>query len=138
MAKAFISYSHLDEHALTRLTKHLAMLRREGSLSEWFDQKILPGGDIDAEISRHLDECQLFLPRVSPDFLASHYCFEKELARALSRHDEGSMRVVPVIIQDCDWKSSPLAKLKALPKDGKPVADWTNENNAWVDVVTQL
>ena len=136
--KLFISYSHFDEHALERFVKHLSMLKRDGLISEWFDQKILAGGNIDNEISRHLEECQLFIPLVSADFLASNYCYEREMTRALERHDSGTMRVVPVIIQACEWKASPLKKLKALPKDGKPVADWTNENNAWLDVVTQL
>ena len=54
--KAFLSYSHRDEHALERFRKHLAMLKRDGSIATWFDHKLLPGGDIDAEISEHLDE----------------------------------------------------------------------------------
>jgi hypothetical protein len=136
--KAFISYSHLDEPALERLKKHMAMLKRDGSIVEWFDQKIMPGGDIDAEISAHLQECELFIPLVTADFLDSKYCYERELARALARHEEGTMRVLPVIVQACDWKASPLGKIKALPKDGKPIADWTNENNAWLDVISQL
>lgn len=136
--KAFLSYSHCDEHALERFSKHLAMLKRDGSISEWFDQKILPGGDIDAEISKHLEECDLFIPLISADFLDSNYCYEREMTQALSRHEEGTMRVVPVIVAACEWKASPLANLKALPKDGKPVAEWTSENNAWLDVVSQL
>lgn len=136
--KVFISYSHMDEHALERLTKHLAVLKREGSVREWFDQKILPGGDIDAQISEHLEECQVFIAIVSADFLSSHYCYDRELKRALERHELGSMTVMPIIVQACDWKASPLGQLKALPKDGKPVADWTNENNAWFDVVGQI
>jgi hypothetical protein len=114
------------------------MLKRDGLVSEWFDQKILAGGNIDSEISDNLEDCKLFIPLVSPDFLASNYCYEREMTRALERHDAGTMRVAPVIIQACEWKASPLGRLKALPKDGKPVADWTNENNAWLDVVTQL
>lgn len=136
--KLFVSYSHVDEHSLVRLTKHLAMLKRNGLIVDWFDQKIMPGGDIDESISARLLECDLFIALVSPDFLASSYCYEQELLRALARHDEGTLRVLPVIVQACDWKASRLGRLKALPKDGKPVADWTNENNAWVDVVTQL
>ena len=96
--KAFISYSHLDEHALERFSKHLVMLKRELSISEWFDQKILAGGDIDSEISKHLEECELFIPLVSVDFLASNYCYDREMRRAMERHEEGTMRVVPVII----------------------------------------
>jgi len=136
--KAFISYSHMDEHALERFTKHLAVLKRDGAIDEWVDQKISAGGDIDAAISASLESCDLFLPLISADFLSSGYCYDLELKRALERHEQGSMRVVPIIVQPCDWKASPLGRLKALPKDGKPVADWTNENTAWLDVVAQL
>lgn len=80
----------------------------------------------------------MFLPLVSPDFLASDYCYEREMTRALERHDAGDMRVVPIIIEPCDWTASPLKRLKALPRDGKPVAEWTNQNNAFVDIVTEL
>jgi hypothetical protein len=57
---------------------------------------------------------------------------------ALERHDNGSLRVIPVILEPCDWKSSPLGKLKAIPKDGQPISTWTNENVAYLDVVTEL
>ena len=136
--KMFISYSHVDEHALARLRKHLSMLKRNEVLSAWYDQKISAGGDIDEDVSSHLEECDIFLALVSADFLASNYCYEREMRRAIERHDEGSLRVIPVIVQPCDWQTSPLGKLKALPKDGKAVSEWTNENNAWLDVVTQI
>ncbi|MGH6821461.1 MAG: toll/interleukin-1 receptor domain-containing protein [Methylocella sp.] len=136
--KAFISYSRKDEWALERLHTHLAMLRREGSVAEWFDREILAGGPFDAEISEQLEACDLFLPLVSPDYLNSDYCYEREMTRALERHEVGDMRVVPIIIEPCDWKASPLRALKALPRDGKPVTEWTNQNNAFMDIVTEL
>ncbi|MBI5260337.1 MAG: toll/interleukin-1 receptor domain-containing protein [Bradyrhizobium sp.] len=138
MAKAFISYSHRDEKALERLHTHLATLRREGSISAWYDREILAGDDIDRKIDAALAESEIFLALVSPDFLASNYCYEREMASALERHADGSLRVVPIILEPCDWKSTPLANLKVLPKDGKPISTWTNENVAYLDVVTEL
>jgi TIR domain-containing protein len=138
MAKAFISYSHRDEKALERLHTHLATLRRERTITAWFDREILAGDDIDSTIDSNLTESEIFLALVSPDFLASNYCYEQEMAKALERHAEGTLRVVPVILEPCDWKSTPLGKLKALPKDGKAISTWTNENIAYLDVVTEL
>jgi len=137
-ATAFISYSHRDEDARQDLITHLAMLRRDGSIAEWVDQKILAGGDIDTEVSRQLDQCDLFLPLVTPHFLASTYCYDTEMKRAIERHESGAMHIVPLIIEPCEWKASPLKRFKALPRDGKPVADWTNKNNAYLDIVTEL
>ena len=136
--KAFISYSHRDDWARERLHTHLEMLRREGQIEDWYDREILAGDDIDDEISEQLESCELFLPLVSPDFLASRYCYEREMTRALKRHDAGEVRVVPIIIEPCDWANSPLKRLKALPRNGKPVVVWTNQNTAFLDVVTEL
>ncbi len=138
MAKAFISYSHRDEKALERLHTHLATLLRENKITAWYDRKVLAGDNIDSKIDVNLSDSELFLALVSPDFLASNYCYEKEMAEALERHERGTLRVIPIILEPCDWKSTPLGTLKALPKDGKPISTWTNENIAFLDVVTEL
>ena len=137
-ARAFLSYSHADEKALERLHKHLAVLRRDGSLAAWTDHAILAGDNLDDEITAQLEESDLFIAIVSPDYLASKYCYEREFQRALERAEGGAMRIVAIIIEPCDWLSTPLHKLMALPKDGKPISEWTNPNNAYLDVVTQL
>ena len=136
--RAFISYSHRDKAALERLHTHLAPLRRQRLIKAWFDREILAGGEINAAVDKELESCELFLLLVSPDFLASDYCFEREMQRALERHEAGEARVVPIIIEPCDWAASPLRQLKALPRDGKPVSDWTNANNAYLDIVQEL
>ena len=136
--KVFISYSHLDERALDRLHTHLAVLRREQRINEWYDREILVGSDLDQDITEQLETCELFLALVSPDYLASGYCYEREMTRALERHHAGEVRVVAIIIEPCDWKETPLGNLKALPYDGKPVSTWENENEAYLNVVTEL
>ena len=134
--KVFISYSHRDEPVLERLHTHLAMLRREDAIDEWYDRDILAGGDIDQEIAAELEVCELFLPLVSPDFLASDYCYETEMSRALERHDNSEIRVVPIIVEPCDCPNSPLRRLKAILNDVKPIREWTNENASYLNIVT--
>jgi TIR domain len=138
MSKAFLSYSHRDGKALERLHTHLTMLQREGLITAWYDHEILAGDAFDRKIEKSLADSDLFLALVSPDFLASNYCYEREMEVALRRHEEGTLRVIPIILEPCDWKSSPLGKLKALPKDGKPISTWTNENVAYLDVTIEI
>ena len=78
--RAFISYSHSDKAALDRLHVHLKNLTREGRIETWYDRNILAGGELDAEIERELEASDLFLLLVSPDFIASDYCVEREIA----------------------------------------------------------
>lgn len=136
--KAFLSYSHRDERSLDRLRVHLAQLKREGSLSEWYDREIPAGGTIDQEIDHHLSECELFIALVSPDFIASDYCHDVEMATALQRHEDGTLHFVPVILSQCDWRSTPMGKLKALPRDGQPIGEWHNQESAYFDVAQEL
>lgn len=134
----FISYSHVDADLIERLHKHLAQLQREGSISGWYDRDIRAGGRLDDEIARELDRADLFVACVSPDYIASNYCYERELTSALEREQRGEVMIVPVIIEPSDWLSTPLAKFKALPDDGKPVAEFTNPNVAFMQVVNEL
>lgn len=48
------------------------------------------------------------------------------------------MTIFSVIAEPCDWRASPLTQFKVAPKDGKPISEWTNPNNAYLDVVQEL
>jgi hypothetical protein len=85
-------------------------------------------------IDRNLEEAQIVLLLISPDFLASAYCYDIETKRAVERHDRGEARVIPVILRPCDWHEAPFGKLQALPRDGKAVTSWRNRDEAWKDV----
>jgi hypothetical protein len=136
--KAFVSYSHQDEQYVKTLRKHLALIEREGLIDFWYDREILAGAVLDSDIEEQLETCDLFLAIISPDFISSNYCYEVETSRALARHLEGTMRLVPIIVEPCEWKRTPLKDLKGLPKDNKPVSDWKNPNTAFLDIATEL
>ncbi len=137
--RAFISYSHHDSTALDRLHVHLANLQRERRIEAWYDREILAGDVLDDQISQELEAADLFLLLISPDFIASNYCVEREMQRALERHDAGEARVVPIIVEPCDWAAMPqLRRLRAVPQDGNPISEWANANNAYLNVVQEL
>ncbi|XXT24586.1 TIR domain-containing protein [Sorangium sp. So ce429] len=132
--RLFFSYSHKDEALRDELETHLALLKREGLLQTWHDRRIGAGDDWAGQIDKNLDEAEVILLLVSADFLASDYCFDKEMKHALARHDTGQARVIPVVLRKTDWRSAPFARLLALPKDGRPVTLWQDRDEAWTDV----
>jgi len=75
---------------------------------------------------------------VSPDFLASDYCYDVEMKRALERHERGEARVIPVILRPVHWQEAPLGYLQALPNNAKPVTVWSDREEAWRGVVEAL
>lgn len=98
----------------------------------------MAGDDLDASIDANLETSDIILLLVTADFLASNYCFSKEMKRALERQREGTARVIAVILEHCDWQSAPFSKSLVVPKDGKPVTSWANEAEAWTDVTKQI
>lgn len=138
MATLFFSYSHVDENLRDQLEIHLWGLRRQGLIDSWHDRRILAGDEFGAAIDGHIDTADVILLLISPDFIASDYCYEREMRRALDRHQRGDARLIPVILRPCDWHDLPFGKLLATPKDGRPITKWPNLDEAFQDVVSAI
>lgn len=130
----FYSYSHRDEGLRYELEKHLKNLRRQGFAIGWHDRKIGAGKEWEREIDNHLNTAQIILLLVSSDFMASDYCYDVEVKRAMERHYAGEARVIPVILRQVYWEGALFGGLQALPTDGKPVTSWHNLDEAFFDV----
>ena len=138
MARLFISYSHHDEQYRNELEAHLAPLRRQGVIEVWHDRRIGVGDDFDQTIKQNLEDADLILLLISHHFLASDYCHDVEMTRALQRHEQGEARVVSVILDSCDWEHSEFANLLVAPTDGKPILKHANRNDGFLDVVRKI
>ena len=130
----FYSYAHEDEELVKELRKHLSILKRQGVIREWYDREITAGTDWKGQIDQHLNSAGVILLLVSADFLASDYCYDVEMTRALERHHQGEARVIPIILRPTDWYGSPFEKLQPLPADGKPVTAWTNRDESFSNI----
>jgi hypothetical protein len=132
--EVFYAYSHKDEDLRDELETHLSILKKRGIISCWHDRRISGGTEWNDKISDHLNRADIILLLVSADFIASDYCYEKEMTRAMERHELKEACVIPVILRDCDWKFALFSKLQAVPRDGKPVVSWLSRDEAFTDV----
>jgi hypothetical protein len=130
----FYSYAHEDEPLLDELNKHLSGLQRQRLIQAWHDRQIPAGADRAQEIDVHLESASIILLLISADFVASDYCYGIEMQRALQRHDEGSARVIPILLRPCEWEHTPFAILQALPRNGKAVTQWDNRDEAFREI----
>lgn len=136
--KVFYSYSHKDERHRERLEVYLSTLRRENLISEWHDRKITPAKEYEGEISSNLESADIILLLISPNFIASDYIYDKELKRAMERHEADEANVIPIILSPCEWKTLSFGKLQVLPRDGKPVTTWNNRDEAFLNVANGI
>jgi TIR domain len=134
--EVFYSYAHKDEMLRNKLEMQLSLLKQQGHITNWHDRKIDPGQEWAKEINEHLNTADIILLLVSPDFLASDYCYGIEMKRALERHEAEEAIVIPVILRKVYWQGALFGKLHALPTDAKPVTsrNWHNQDEAFFDV----
>jgi hypothetical protein len=130
----FFSYAHEDEALMDVVRLQLVVRERLGEIVKWHDRMIPAGDDWRTQIDQRIERAHVILLFMSPDFLASRYCYEVEGEVALRRHREGTARVIPVVLRACDWTVTPFGELQGLPEDGVPMTQWPDRDQASLDV----
>ncbi len=128
--KGFITYSHEDTAAKDELRKRLAVMEQKNELTTWHDGEIAAGDEWYEDISKNLAEADILLYLVSAASLASKNC-NKELAEALT----ADIKVIPIILEHCDWQQHQLSDFEVLPLKGKPISQWEDLSEGWQNVV---
>jgi hypothetical protein len=129
--KIFVSYSHQDEKFKDELVNMIAGLQRRRVVDTWLDRRIQPGEEWFAAIRTAINECDISLLLVSPDFIASPFINDRELPDLIERRRREGLIVIPIVVRDCLWQSEPALKdLQALPTDGKAVITFPEETGA--------
>lgn len=129
------SYAHKDEEMLRELRNHLKSLEHRRLIKSWVDRDIDSGTDYRSEIAVEFNSADIVLLLISSDFIASEYCYGTEMKIALQREEKEATVVIPVILRPCAWQELPFGKLLAVPKDGTPIVNYTNRDDAYLEVV---
>ena len=133
MVKVFISYSHEDKQFCDNIKKYLNQLAQCGhSIDVWADHEIKAGEDWDEAIEEKLRQADIILFLVSVNFITSSYIKDNELTVGYERREDGSAEIIPVLLSDCMWEKTGLAKFQALPIDpsnkrAKPIKTWVED-----------
>ncbi len=138
VVKIYMSYARMDRLLVEDLIEHLRPLERLGLIQLWYDLEVAPGGSWNLALDKHLNEADLILLMVSPDFLASDYCYSKEMRYALERHAKGEARVIPILLRPVHWQDAPFSSLQVLPTDHQPVTRHADRDGAFKDIVESI
>jgi|GEM_PF-2841123 len=134
----FCSYSHKDEAYRKTFETILDNLKHTNLIDVWHDRMIPAGSDWAGQIDDNLNRSDIVVLFVSADFLASNYCYDKEMGRALEREALGETIIMPMIVRSCDWEDAPFKRFQMIPKGAKPIAKWKYRDDAWTDVSIAL
>ncbi|WP_197041462.1 toll/interleukin-1 receptor domain-containing protein [Chondromyces apiculatus] len=136
--RVVISYAEQDEAFLRELEKHLGPLKRQGVIDTWTKLRLLAGEELEKETRSRLEQAQVVILLVSVDLLASDFCYDAELGRALERRQAGHAAVIPILVRNCSIEDTPLHDLLVLPRGGGTVARASSSDDAWTEVVKEI
>src|SRR3569832_2384165 len=137
--KLFISYDQADEAQAKRILIHLDPLRQDGTIELWHQRCIKPGEDWQHVLEAEIEEADIAVLLVSPNFLASELSNEGDVPRMLIRHQRDELLVIPINVDYCDWANVFwIGKTKVLPSNGKPVRSFRPQSKAWTQVCQEL
>ena len=131
LLKGFITYSHEDKDQKDELRKRLSVMEQQNELVTWDDGQLTPGDKaLQEDILEKVADSDLLLYLVSAASLDSKNC-NRELSEALKQE----MRVIPIILEHCDWLRHEVSRFEVLPDKGKPITKWDDETEGWQNVV---
>ena len=134
-SRLFYSYSHKDIAFRERMQTALALLKNNKLLHDWSDHEILPGRHISPRVRQEMDKATIIAFLFSPDFIHSSECRREWDYAASLASDEKFIFRVPIIVRPCSWHDFlGVDDVKALPHDGKPVASYSSDDEAWQEV----
>ena len=136
--RCFGCYAPMDQPYWDALATHLALLCRQGVLSLVHERSVAPGAVFSAELEQLLTEADLVLLLVSADFLSSDLCYQDQLRLALERHGRGLAAILPILVRAADCRGAAFAHLPLSPNNGKPITLWSDRDEAWAQVATEI
>jgi hypothetical protein len=135
----FISYSHKDRAWCDRLAVHLSGISKDVVTEVWYDSKITPGSDWDAEIQRRLGSADIVILLISENFLGAKFC-RFEVERALQLREANKCVIVPVLLSHCVYQSLALGTTDPSPHGGEPIdaPAWRDKSLALATVTREV
>lgn len=134
----FISYTHEDNLFRKEICKRFAQFERNGQIEFFYDGKIPAGSPLFINIDSMMNKADIFFLLLSSTYLASDACI-KEIKRSEELSKEKGISVIPIILKPCAWHDNDfIHSLKAIPKDGRPISDFDNEDCAYMDIYNNV
>ncbi len=131
----FYCYARQDTKFCNELDLHLSVLKRSRMIKTWSDRDISAGSDWEKEIAYRLNDADIILLLISPDFMMSDIAFGVEMRRAMERSKRGEATAIPILLRPtADWDLAPFGQLQALPTGARPVTVWENRDAAFAEI----
>jgi len=129
----FISYSFKDVIFKSELEKYLSPLKHV-LIDIWEDKVLLSDHLWYNEIFENINNSDVVIFLVSPDFINSEFCYSQEMYSAVNKSMNGSLLIIPILLRRCDFTNTPFGNIQFLPTNGIPINEFKNKEEAYSSI----
>ncbi|WP_052887560.1 trypsin-like peptidase domain-containing protein [Thermogemmatispora carboxidivorans] len=138
--KIFLSCSsdRRDRQLRKELEQQLSIFKNEHLIESFHSEQLGPGQER-IKSQRQLEEADIILLLISPAYVASEQCYNKEMQQAMRRHEAGTARIIPIILRPtAGLASTPFGKLQALPRYSPSITESSNRDATLAEIADEL
>lgn len=137
-AKVFLAYAPDpgDRAGGEELRKSMALLLHLRKI-EVFDQQASPAGNREAALANALNEAEAILLMLSNNFLSDLECLRIQ-QDAYKLYLQNRAAVIPILYNPCEWKELDIGRLQALPRNGRFITQWENDDEAYAKISREV
>lgn len=115
--RIFFSYAHADAQFRNELEVHFAALKNGRLVETWHDMEILPGENWNTRIMEEIENADIVLGLISPDFMNSRYIWEKEFPQMKGTGKKN--KFIPIFLRPCDIEGTFIEATQGAPFDNR-------------------
>ncbi len=130
----FSLYASEDTLLYQELEKHLRPMCQKRSISLQSRHQTFPGASLQQE---YINDASLILLLISPDLLVSEQG-RQDMDHALQHQQQGHTHIIPILLRPTIWQETPFADFQCLPRNRKPVTEWTNRDAAFHHIALEI
>jgi Tol biopolymer transport system component len=140
--RLFLAFAYEDRRFREALVRQLSALERTDMIDASYRDEIQLGSDWQQVDKDRLNQADIILLGISPDFIASDYYYRIQTPQALERQKAGEARVIPILLRPTQWEALPIARLQWLPRSNpaqmKAANQWEIRDAAYAEIVKEL
>ncbi len=135
--RVHLSYAAADSAAAEALRLRLRPCKALGVLETSSPEPEPIGHRWTEQRARRVVQADVVLLLVSPNLLRYEAPLDREIQLVMGLARRGQLRLMPVVIEPCDWSDAPFAGRRALPAQNA-VSEAARADDAWDDVIAGL
>jgi uncharacterized RDD family membrane protein YckC len=130
-----------EEDECLAIRKHLSPAIRNSKIPIEINSDFdIPAGEDKEKYKLKLLESDIVLALISSDYISDDETYERT-QKVIARYNNDETILIPILVRNCLWKSTPFVNLPLLPKNFQPLNNkqfWNSEDDALMAVVEDI